>query len=155
MQKDPLVELQQLKTGITSLISYLKNGVDHLDLETCLVLARALDELMQETVNMPKSTTAEDIDTFAKEVFVGTDEVHKALAAKWYDDLQPLIERTQIRAEQLDHQLADFSCLSVDGQTWGAICIKCTRWVIIQPDQATGALINRCTGWIGATWLND
>ncbi len=148
MRKDTLTELWQLKAGITAMIDQLNEGSDHLDILTCRVLARALDEFLQETISLPQRTTSQEIEQFAKEILTGTEEIQNQLADKWYDDLQPIMHRSQQRAEALDHDLGDFTCISVDGQKWGAICIKCLEWVVVQPNQASGALLNSCNGWL-------
>lgn len=148
MYKDAATELWQLKMGLTGLIDQLFVGPDHLSTLTCRVIARALDELLQETESFPKSTPRSEIEQFTRAVLAGTSELQVELAAKWYDDLQPLMLRSQQRAEQLNHDLADFTCLSADGQKWGAVCIKCLEWVLVQPQQAGGALFTECIGWI-------
>ena len=147
MYKDEATELWQLKTGLTGLIDQLSASPDHLSTLTCRVIARALDELLQETESLPQSITRSEIEHFTKAMLAGTSEVQVELAAKWYDELQPLMFRTQERAEQLDHDLAGFTCLSTDGQKWGSVCIKCSRWVFVQPKQASGALFANCIGW--------
>ena len=53
MRKETAVELWQLKTGLLALSSQLREGVDHLDDMTCKTIARALEEIMQETVSLP------------------------------------------------------------------------------------------------------
>lgn len=148
MHKDSATELSQLKSGILGVITYLNQGMPHLDRLTCRVIARALDELLQEIENLPRSAPDEDIEQFAKDILAGTEETQAELASRWQDELQPLMWRTQQRAEALDHDLAEFTCLTTDGQKWGAICIKCLEWVIIQPHQASGALLHTCNGWL-------
>jgi len=72
--------------------------------------------------------------------------MQQALEARWYEKLQPLMERVRERAESLDHDLADFTCLSVDGEEWGAICMNCMQWVYVRPDEAEGKLLTQCVG---------
>lgn len=148
MYKDAATELWQLKMGLTELIDQLFAGPDHLSTLTCRVIARALDELLQETESLPQSTTRLEIEQFIRATLAGTSELQVELAAKWYDDLQPLMLRSHQRAEQLNHDLADFTCLSADGQQWGAVCIKCLEWVFVRPKQAGGALFAECSGWL-------
>lgn len=148
MYKDAATELWQLRTGLSKLIDQLSASPDHLSTLTCRVIARALDELLQETESLPKTISRTEIERFTEAVLTGTGELQVELAAKWYDDLQPLMLRSQQRAEQLNHDLADFTCLSADGQKWGAVCIKCLEWVLVQPKQAGGALFTECNGWI-------
>ena len=148
MRKEAKTELWQLKMALISLIGHLRHGVDHLDTLTCRTIARALAEIVQEVESFPKETSLEKIATFSGEVLVGTGEMQQTLETRWQDELQPLMERARNRAEALDHDLAEFTCLSVDGQEWGAICMKCLRWVTVRPDQSGGALLERCTGWV-------
>ena len=148
MYKDAATELWQLKMGLTELIDQLFACPDHLSTLTCRVIARALDELLQETESLPQSTTRLEIEQFTRATLAGTSELQAELAAKWYDDLQSLMLRSQQRAEQLNHDLADFTCLSADGQQWGAVCIKCLEWVFVRPKQAGGALFAECSGWL-------
>ena len=135
MRKDPLIELWQLKMGLIGVIGYLNEGPDHLDKLTGKTVARALGELMQEVVSLSDRTSNEDIALFARDILAGTDEMKEQMATKWYDELQSPMERAFERALSLDHDLAEFSCLSVDGQEWGAICIKCLEWVIVTPEK--------------------
>ncbi len=151
MKKDSDVELWQLKTALHALLQQLNAGVDHLDNLTSKTIARALGEIMQEMVSLPDNSSPAEIEGFVHEVLVGTDEMQETLAAKWYDELQPLMQRANERAAQLDHQLAEFTCLSVDGEKWGAICVKCLDWVVVSPQETRGALLRRCRGWI-ASW---
>jgi hypothetical protein len=146
--KDAKTELWQLKMGLVSIIAQLNKGVDHLDGLTGKTVARALAELMQETVSFPNRTSQEEIEAFAAELLSGTGEMQQELAAKWFEELRPLMERASQRALSLEHDLAEFSCLSVDGQQWGAICIKCLEWVIVSPDGSRGALLDKCRGWL-------
>ena len=148
MYKDAATELWQLKMGLTELIDQLFASPDHLSTLTCRVIARALDELLQETESLPQSTTRLEIEQFTRATLAGTSELQVELAAKWYDDLQSLMLRSHQRAEQLNHDLADFTCLSADGQQWGAVCIKCLEWVFVRPKQAGGALFAECSGWL-------
>jgi hypothetical protein len=147
-RKEAKTELWQLKIGLIGVIGQLNEGVDHLDTLTCRTIGRALGELMQETISLPKSTPQEEIETWARDMLSGTDEMQQELADKWEDELQPLMERAHERALSLDHQLAEFTCLSVDGQEWGAICIKCLEWIFVRPEQTSGALLSKCTGWM-------
>ncbi|GMQ78282.1 MAG: hypothetical protein BMS9Abin02_0783 [Anaerolineae bacterium] len=148
MHKDPLIELWQLKMGLIGMIEYLNGGPDHLDKLTGKTVARALGELMQEVVSLSDKTPREEIEVFAREILAGTDEMKEQMAAKWYDELQPNMERANQRALNLGHDLAEFSCLSVDGQEWGSICIKCLEWVIVTPKRTRGALLRKCRGWL-------
>ncbi len=148
MKKDPTTELWQLKTGLMGIIGQLNDGVEHLDTLSSKTISRALAELMQEVVSMPKSISQEKIAQFARDVLAGTDEMQQDLAAKWYDELTPLMERADQRAASLGHQLGGFTCLSVDGQEWGAVCIKCTQWVVVSPKETRGVLLDKCTGWM-------
>jgi hypothetical protein len=149
--KDPLLELWQLKMGLLGMIGYLNEGPDHLDTLTSKTVARALAELMQEVVSLPEKTKRDQIEAFSQEILAGTDEMKEQMAAKWFDELRPVMERAYERAESLEHELAEFSCLSVDGQEWGAICIKCLEWVTVSPKQTAGALLHTCKGWY-ASW---
>ncbi len=148
MQKAAKTELWQLKIGLIGIIGQLNDGVDHLDTLTGRTIARALAELMQEVVSFPMRTTQEEIDRFARDVLAGTEEMKQELANRWYDELQPLMERARERAESLEHDLAEFTCLSVDGQEWGAICIRCLKWVVVSPNETRGALLSKCKGWM-------
>ncbi|MBK7179903.1 MAG: hypothetical protein IPH82_22440 [Chloroflexi bacterium] len=148
-QKDAQTELWQLKTAVTYLAAHLNQGVIHLDDMSGKIIARALTEIVQEVVSMPRTTTEEDLDQFTADVLSGTETMQQELAGRWQEDLQPLMDRTQQRAAELDHNLGEFTPLSVNGQRWGAICLKCLRWVTISPNQAGGqAILNRCTGWL-------
>jgi len=151
-EKDPLTELWQLKTGLYALIQQLNEGVDHLDDLTSRTIARALGELLQETVSLSDKISPEELQKFARETLIGTDEMKEELIARWEDELQPIMQRARDRAEQLGHKLADFTPLSVNGEQWGAICMKCLDWVIVTPQTTRGAaLLTECRGWI-ATW---
>ena len=152
MRKDPLLELWQLKMGLIGIIGYLNEGPDHLDKLTGKTVARALGELMQEVVSLPDRTPREKIELHAREILAGTDEMKEQMATKWYDELQSPMERAYERALSLDHDLAEFSCLSVDGQEWGAICIKCLEWVIVTPGGTHGAVLRKCKGWM-VSWI--
>jgi len=148
MRKAAKTELWQLKIGLMGIIGQLNDGVDHLDRLTGRTIARALAELMQEVVSFPMRTTQEEIDAFARDVLAGTEEMKQELANRWFDELQPLMERARERASSLEHDLAEFTCLSVDGQQWGAICIRCLQWVVVSPDETRGALMSKCKGWM-------
>ncbi len=148
MKKEAKTELWQLKMGLVGMIGQLNAGIDHLDTLTCKTISRALAELMQETVSLPARTTQEEIEVFARDVLSGTEEMQQQLAAKWFEELQPVMERARARALDLEHQLGEFTSLSVDGQEWGAVCIKCTEWVVVTPKHTRGALLNKCTGWL-------
>ena len=152
MRKDPLIELWQLKMGLIGIIAYLNEGPDHLDKLTGKTVARALGELMQETVSLSDRTPREKIELFARQILTGTDEMKEQMAIKWYDELQPAMELANERALSLDHDLAEYSCLSVDGQEWGAICIKCLEWVIVTPTGTRGAILRKCKGWM-VSWI--
>ncbi len=148
MKKDGSIELWQLKSGLHALLQQLNSGVDHLDDLTAKTIARALGELLQETLSLPDNASPSDIQQLVQEILVGTDTMKEALAEKWRDELQPLMWRAQERASQLDHQLAEFTCLSVNGEKWGAICVKCLEWIIVSPEETRGALLNHCRGWL-------
>ncbi|MCA9957918.1 MAG: hypothetical protein KC443_02725 [Anaerolineales bacterium] len=147
MRKETAVELWQLKTGLLALSSQLREGVDHLDDMTCKTIARALEEIMQETVSLPNRSSAEEIAAFVTTVLVGTEEMRQTLAARWFEELQEPMQRARERADELDHELDEFTCLSVDGQEWGAICVKCLEWIIVTPGQVRGAILHTCRGW--------
>lgn len=148
-KKEAQTELFQLKTALLYLAAHLEDGVDHLDDLTGKILARALKEIMQEVVSMPRSTTEEEIGQFAQDVLAGTEEMQQALALRWQEELQPLMARARLRAAELDHELGEFTPLTVNGQVWGAICLKCLRWVTAVPQQLSGAVIlHKCTGWV-------
>jgi len=148
-KKEAQTELFQLKTAVAYLAAHLDNGVDHLDDLTGKIVARALREIMQEVVSMPRSASEEEIARFAEEVLAGTEEMQQVLAARWQEELQPLMERARQRAAELDHDLGEFTPLTVNGQVWGAICLKCLRWATAVPHQIGGSLLlTRCTGWI-------
>lgn len=148
MKKSDQVELRQLKVGLETMMVHLNDGLDHLDDLTCATIGRALGELLQETANLPPGASEEEIADLATAVLVGTIEVQQELEAKWAEELQPVMERARERAESLQHELADFTCLAMDGQKWGAICVKCLEWVYVRPDGVGGALIHPCRGWL-------
>ena len=148
-KKEAQTELFQLKTALVYLAAHLEGGVDHLDDLTGKILARALREIMQEVISMPRSATEEEIGQFAEDVLAGTEEMQHELAARWQEELLPLMERARQRAAELDHDLGEFTPLTVNGQVWGAICLKCLRWVTAVPNQTSGSvLLTKCTGWI-------
>ncbi len=152
MRKDPLIELWQLKMGLIGVIGYLNEGPDHLDTLTGKTVARALAELMQEVISLSDRTPQGEIELFAREILAGTDEMKEQMVLRWHDELQPTMERAYERADSLGHDLAKFSCLSVDGQEWGAICIKCLEWVIVTPEHTHGAILSKCKGWM-VSWI--
>lgn len=147
MSKSDRRELWQLKTGLASLILTLQAGVDHLDTLTAKNIARVLGELIQETVNLPEQATAEEIATLVQDILLGTGELQEELAEKWAQELAPAMVRAEARAASLGHELAGFTCVAVDGQRWGAICMKCLAWVFVTPAGASGALLSECRGW--------
>ena len=147
MSKSDRRELWQLKTGLASLTLTLQEGVDHLDTLTGKSIARVLGELIQETVNLPEEATAEEIAALVQEIVLGTGELQEELAERWAQELAPDMARAEARAASLGHELAGFTCLAVDGQKWGAICIKCLAWVFVTPAGASGALLSECRGW--------
>lgn len=149
MKKDPEKELWQLHITLISLIGHLQEPPDHLDKLTAKTVARALAEIVQEVESFPADVSRDDLAKFAREVLVGTNEMQQALEARWYEKLQPLMERVRERAESLDHDLAEFTCLSVDGEEWGAICMNCMQWIYVRPDEAEGKLLTKCVGWRG------
>ncbi|MCA9932816.1 MAG: hypothetical protein H6662_00355 [Ardenticatenaceae bacterium] len=147
-EKESRKELWQLKTGLYALIRQLNEGVEHLDDLTSKTIARALGELLQENVSLPDNVTPEELEQFFRETLISTGQMKEELVAHWQEELQPLMQRARERAEQLGHKLADFSPLSVNGEEWGAICIKCLEWVIVTPHSARGALLRDCRGWM-------
>lgn len=148
-KKEAQTELFQLKTALVYLAAHLDEGVDHLDDLTGKILARALTEIMQEVVSMPRSTTEEEIGQFAQDVLASTEALQAELALRWQEELRPLMERARLRAAELDHELGEFAPLTVNGQVWGAICLKCLRWVTAVPHQVSGAvMLTKCTGWV-------
>ena len=148
MKKDARVELWQIKMSLMSLIIELNDGQDHLDALTARTIARSLAEILQEVVSMPKRMSVDEIDEFVHEALTGTGDMQQALANKWFEELEPLRMRTEERADYLGHNLGEFTCLSVDGRLWGAVCIQCTQWIYVSPEGATGALLNNCQGWL-------
>ena len=147
MRKEAKVELWQLKVALFSLMGQLTREVKHLDELTCKTIARVLGEIMQETVSLANSTTQEQIEGWIGDILVGTDELKEELAQKWYEELLPLMERAEERADELEHNMGDFTCLSVNGEQWGAICLICLEWIIIEPGQTRGnPLLKKCRG---------
>ncbi|MCB8942774.1 MAG: hypothetical protein H6658_03245 [Ardenticatenaceae bacterium] len=147
MQKDAKIELWQLKVALFTLLGQLNSEVKHLDELTCKTIARVLGEIMQETVSLANNTTQEDIVAWIGDILVDTDEMKEELARKWYEELQPVMQRAEERAEELEHSLGDFTCLSVNGEQWGAICLICLEWVIIEPGETRGnPLLRKCRG---------
>lgn len=154
MRKDSAIELWQLKTELHALLQLLYEGVDHLDDLTCKTIARALGELLQETISLPDNMAPDAIEAFARDTLIGTDQLKEELIARWQEELQPLMGRARHRAEQLGHRLADFTPLAVNGEEWGAICLKCLDWVMITPHSTRGALLTECRSWV-ANWKSD
>ncbi len=151
MRKTAQTELWQLQTSLHALSEMLAQEPAHLDGRTCRIVARALGEILQEVSSMPPRATAERIESFAQEVLAGTEEMQEELAVYWYEELKPQIGRAEERALSLEHELDEFVCLSVDGQSWGAVCVKCLRWVYVRPGVVSGAVLAQCTGWY-ASW---
>ncbi|HSM58052.1 MAG TPA: hypothetical protein VK879_17990 [Candidatus Sulfomarinibacteraceae bacterium] len=149
MKKEPAAELWQLQIAIISLIGHLQDGPDHLDDLTAKTVARALAEIVQEAESFPKEMSRQEIAQFTLEVLVGTEDMQQALEARWRDELTPVMERARERAENLGHNLAEFTCLSVDGEEWGAVCMRCMQWVYVRPEETAGVLLSRCVGWRG------
>ncbi|MBE2198362.1 MAG: hypothetical protein IAE79_07100 [Anaerolinea sp.] len=147
MRKEAEIELRQLQMGLLALSGQLRAGVDYLDDMTCKTIARALEEIVQEMASLPRRSDAEEIKLFVAAVLVGTDEMRRMLAARWFEELQAPMQRARERADELGHELEEFSCLSVDGREWGAICIKCLEWIIVTPGQTRGAILHPCRGW--------
>ena len=147
MRKEAKVELWQLKVALFTLMGQLTNEIKHLDALTCKTIARVLGEILQETVSLPKRTTQAEIETWIEEVLIDTDELKEELARKWFEELLPLMRRVEERADELEHNLGDFTCLSVNGAQWGAICLNCLQWIIIEPEETRGnPLLKRCRG---------
>jgi len=151
MKKLAPTELWQLQTSLQALVQALEQEPSHLDGRTCQILARALGEIMQEVSVLPPKAAEEKIVTFAQEVLVGTEAMQQELAAYWFEELQPEMSRATERALNLEHELDEFACLTVDGQVWGAVCVKCLRWVYVRPNEISGAVLAACTGWY-ASW---
>ncbi len=154
MKKSTKTELWQLQTSLEALIKVLDAEPSHLDDRTCRIMARALAELLQEVSSMPPKLPEEKIESFAQDVLVGTEEMHQELVNHWYDELKEKMERAVIRAEDLGHELDEFACLSLNGEEWGAVCVKCLRWVYVRPEEVSGALLDKCTGFY-ASWRRD
>ena len=147
MRKEAKVELWQLKVALFSLMGQLTGEINYLDELTCKTIARVLGEILQETVSLPKRTTQEEIEGWIDDVLVDTDEMKEGLARKWYEELLPVMERAEERAEELEHNMGDFTCLSVNGEQWGAICLNCLQWIIIAPGATQGnPLLKQCPG---------
>mgnify|MGYP006909079996 CR=1 FL=1 len=147
MKKTAKTELWQLQTSLQALVRVLAQEPSHLDGRTCQILSRSLAELLQEVASFPPKTPEEKIETFAQEVLVGTEDLQTELAAYWGEELRPKMERAQERAAELDHELDEFACLSLNGEEWGAVCVKCLRWVYVRPERVAGAVLEACTGW--------
>jgi hypothetical protein len=147
MRKEAKMELWQLKVALFTLMGQLNGQVKHLDELTCKTVARVLGEIMQETVSLPDHTTQEEIEGWIAEILVGTEEMKEELAQKWYEELLPLMQRAEERADELEHHMGDFTCLAVNGAQWGAICLNCLEWIIIEPGETRGnPLLKRCRG---------
>lgn len=151
MNKSAKTELWQLQTSLQALIKVLEGEPSHLDERTCRILSRSLAEILQEVESLPPKISEEKIETFAHDVLVGTEDLQEELAAHWYEELRPKMDRAVERAETLGHELDDFACLSVNGEEWGAVCVKCLRWVYVSPENVGGALLDECRGWY-ASW---
>lgn len=151
MKKTAKTELWQLQTSLQALVRVLGQEPAHLDGRTCQILSRSLAELLQEVASFPPKTSEEKIETFAQDVLVGTEDLQKELADHWGEELRPKMDRAIERAEELDHELDEFACLSLNGEEWGAVCVKCLRWVYVRPESVGGAVLNKCTGWY-ASW---
>jgi len=151
MKKTAKTELWQLQTSLQALVRVLEQKPSHLDWRTCQILSRSLAELLQEVEVLPPKISEEKIETFAQDVLVGTEDLQQELAAHWLEELRPKMARAIERAEKLDHELDEFACLSLNGEEWGAVCVKCLRWVYVQPKSVGGAVLEECTGWY-ASW---
>ncbi len=151
MKKTAKTELWQLQTSLQALVRVLAQEPSHLDGRTCQILSRSLAELLQEVETFPPKLSQEKIETFAEEVLVSTEDLQKELAAYWYEELRPKMDRATERAEALAHELDEFACLSINGEEWGAVCVQCLRWVYVSPVQVSGAILDKCTGWY-ASW---
>lgn len=148
MIKSDRLELWQLKMGLLAVIAQLNEGPDHIDKLTSRTIARVLGELMQETTNLPRRASVDEIEAMVADILVGTGEMQQQLAERWRDELAVMINRVTERTTRLQHDLAEFTCLSVDGQRWGAVCMKCLDWVYVEPDGSSGAVLYECRGWI-------
>lgn len=147
MRKEAKVELWQLKIALFALIGQLTGEVRHLDELTCKTIARVIGEILQETISLSKRTTQEEIEEWIGDVLVDTDEMKEELAKKWYEELLPVMQRAEERADELEHNMGDFTCLSVNGEQWGAICLNCLEWIIIEPRETRGhPLLKKCRG---------
>lgn len=151
MKKTTKTELWQLQTSLQALVRVLAQEPSHLDGRTCQILSRSLAELLQEVESLSPKTPEEKIETFAQEVLVGTEDLQKELAAHWGEELRPKMKRALERAAELDHELDEFACLSLNGEEWGAVCVKCLCWVYVRPERVGGAVLEKCTGWY-ASW---
>lgn len=151
MKKTAKTELWQLQTSLQALIRVLEQEPSHLDGRTCQILSRSLAEILQEITALPPKTSEENIETFAQDVLVGTEELQQELANYWVEELRSKMMRAEERAAKLEHELDEFACLSVDGEEWGAVCVKCLRWVYVSPAHVSGAILDKCTGWY-ASW---
>lgn len=154
MKKTAKTELWQLQTSLQAMASVLETEPGHLDDRTCRILARALFELLQEVSSMPPKLSEDKIESFAQDVLVGTEEMQQELTDYWREELREKMERASIRAEDLGHELDEFACLALNGEEWGAVCVKCLRWVYVRPQEVGGAILDKCTGWY-ASWKQD
>ena len=154
MKKTAKTELWQLQTSLQALIRVLEQEPAHLDDRTCRILSRSLGEILQEVETFPPKYPEDKIETFAQDVLVGTEDMQQELSDYWYAELRPKMDRAMERALDLNHELDEFSCLSVNGEEWGAVCIKCLRWVYVGPENVGGAVLNECTGWY-ASWKSE
>ena len=151
MKKTTKTELWQLQTSLQALIRVLEQEPPHLDGRTCQILSRSLDEILQEVETLPPKAAEENIEAFAQDVLVGTNELQQELADYWFEELRLKMDRAAERATALDHELDEFACLSLNGEEWGAVCVKCLRWVHVRPQDVGGAVLDKCTGWY-ASW---
>lgn len=151
MKKTAKTELWQLQTSLQSLVRVLAQEPSHLDGRTCQILSRSLAEILQEIETLPPKTPEEKISDFAQDVLAGTDELQQELADYWVEELREKMDRAVERATNLEHELDDFACLSINGEEWGAVCVKCLRWVYVSPENVWGAILDKCTGWY-ASW---
>lgn len=139
-------ELWNLKIALLALSARLRDGVEGLDKLTSRVIARALEEMVQETAQIPAGADIEELEEWAADLLVSTQDMQVELARKWEEEMQPNMDFARERAASLGHELADFTCLSADGQTWGAICINCYQWLTISPQGISANLLKECPG---------
>ena len=151
MRKTAKTELWQLQTSLQALVRVLEQAPSHLDGRTCQILSRSLAEVLQEVTTLPPRTSEEAIAAFAQDVLVGTEALRQELTAYWYEELRAEMGRAAERAAKLNHELDEFACLALNGEEWGAVCVKCLRWVYVRPHEIRGAVLKECTGWY-ASW---